>query len=285
METISGKYKYSVLKYSYSPFLEENINVGFIVYFQSENRIVFNYTDNLPRLSSLYPDVNINLLKAYFKEIQFLVKKLDKHLTLFDYNIEDDFNSFINENILSIDGSALEFKQAKTCFRNGLQCNEILRYLSNTFLFNKKIQNKHEINSLKNKFYHAVKTFVRENNNSNHPNFFTNYKIENEIGTEFNFDFAWQNGNLNLVKELDFNSSSRVITKKSYENFGLLFDLKDIATENHYKFDFLVSEPKDKNVFKEYEHSLELFNNFSFARIIEENKLNWYVDKVKENIS
>ena len=139
---------------------------------------------------------------------------------------------------------------------------------------------------LKDLFYDKVKNFVREDKFSKNPNFYKNYKIENEIGTEFNFDFAWQNGNLNLIKTLDLNvSKPNIISKRSYENFGLLFDLKETAKERNYNFDFLVSEPKEKTLHREYDHSIKLISNLPYANVIEENEFSKYVNKVKDHIS
>jgi hypothetical protein len=280
-----GQYKYSILRYRHSTFLGEVLNIGYIVYFEEEKKIFFHETNNLRRISTLYSDFSYNLIKYYIKDIHEVVNRINSNSkSLFDFNINDNFNVFLNENIFPIDGSSLIFSQEVLCQRHSLSQNNVFNYLSKFYVFNKKPIVKRE--KIKDLFYNNVKAFVREDKYFKNPNFYSNYKIENGTGTEFNFDFAWQNGNLNLVRTLDLNfSTPKAISRKSYENFGLLYDLKETASDKDYNFDFLVSEPKEKSLHREYNHSIKLISNLPYANVIEEREFEKYVEKVKDHIS
>lgn len=283
MENSSDKYKYSILKYRHSSFAGESLNVAYVVFFERENKIYFTPTNNLNRISNLYPDFSFSLIRNYIKDISSIMENINSKLTLFDFNINGNINSFLNKNVLPLDGSSLYFSEEVNCFRNDLDINTILNYLSKSFIFNKKTHSKSK--GIKDIFYDRVKGYIKEEGLHSKPNFFKNFKVENEIGTEFKFDFAWTNGCLNLIKELDLNlANANTISRKSYENFGLLYDLKSTAEDKDYKFDFLVSEPRKRDLFKEYEHSIKLISNLPYANVIEKGEFDKYISKVKNNI-
>ena len=169
-----GTYKYSILRYRHSAFLGESINLGYVVYFEKENKFFFNQTNNIPRISSLYPDFCYSLIKNYLKDIYEIVQRLNKKPNLFEYDIKGNLNLFLNENVFPFDGTSLIFSSEVMCRRHQLSLENVFSYLSDNYIFNKKMTIKKE--KLKDLFYDKVKNFVREDKFSKNPNFYKNYK-------------------------------------------------------------------------------------------------------------
>ena len=114
----------------------------------------------------------------------------------------------------------------------------------------------------------------------NNNKFYKNYKVINETGNEFNFDYAWQNGTLNLVKPISFDlKETKGIAKKAYENFGLFTDLKNEAEVNNLRYDLLIGKPESKDLFKEFDHALNLLDTLDKVDIVLEEDIEKYSKK------
>ena len=130
------------------------------------------------------------------------------------------------------------------------------------------------------KFYGYLSDLDFEKINVNNNKFYKNYKVINETGNEFNFDYAWQNGTLNLVKPISFDlKEPKGIAKKAYENFGLFTDLKNEAEVNNLRYDLLIGKPESKDLFKEFDHALNLLNTLDKVDIVLEEDIEKYSKK------
>ncbi len=50
-------YTYCLLKYKHSPFLDESVNIGVLIYFGDSQRFSFKYSKNLSRIKSIYNNI------------------------------------------------------------------------------------------------------------------------------------------------------------------------------------------------------------------------------------
>lgn len=280
-------YTYSLLKYKHSALLGESMNIGVFVYFDSDDSFHFIFNNRLTRLKSIYQNFPEKTIKNYLREINSRVtvvnKKIDKLLLL---EIENSFDSFLSNYFLPIDGSALQFDGAIKNFQYSKTNKEIITHLNSIYLFEPseiKIDKEYE---LAKDFYRKVRKHVNEAGQSNRPNFYKDYKVQNKTGVEFNFKFAWKNGSLNLVKPLNFDlSEPRYIANKAHLTYGLLIDLHDVAINNNLKYDLLLGIPTKKELFKEYDHSKKLLSQLDRIQLIEEDAIDVYAQELIETIS
>ena len=286
---IERKYSYSILKYRHSAVLGESLNIAVFVFFQHNKRFDFIYNKKLSRIRSVYPFFSEKIIKNYLNLINRRVHNLQN---VFDHFLElealDQFDSFISSHIFPQDESSLQFSEGKEAFQHNRSNEDVVLYLTETYLLEEEETKKSKDNLLGQRFYNNIKNSLGENLD---PQLFRkNYKIKNQTGVEFTFNYAWKNGNFNLVKPLNFDlKEPRFISEKAYRNYGLVVDLEEQVKKRNFNFDFLVGRPKDRNLFKEYEHSVKLLDSLSVLNIIEEDEIEKYssiaVSALKEKVN
>ena len=283
---INKKYTYSILKYQHSALLGESLNIGVLIYFPTEDKFVFKYSKNLSRVKAIYDVVSEKTIKHYLAQIENSIKELKTdEFSFFDKDKFEYFDLFIDKFILPRDGSVLQFSKSKQSFLNNNDVDFTISYLTNKFLLEKE---KHIAGGaivkepqLTKKFYSYISNLDFEQIHSNQDKFHKNYKVINETGNEFNFDYAWQNGTLNLIKPISFDlKEPKNIAKKAYENFGLFTDLKNEAETNNLRYDLLIGKPESKDLFKEFEHALNLLTTLDKVDIILEDEIESYSKRV-----
>ena len=279
---IEKKYIYSTLKYQHSALLGESLNIGVLIYFPFEDKIVFKYSKNLGRIKAIYDVISEKTIKHYLSQIESTVKNLADYKSSF-FNIDKDnfFDLFIEKNILPKDGSVLQFAESKQAFLNSRTIEETIAYLSNRFIF--EVQKSHSFNNslkepqLTKKFYGYLSDLDFEKINSTDERFHKDYIVVNETGNEFNFEYAWQNGTLNLVKAISFDlKEARGLADKAYKNFGLFTDLKNEAIANNLRYDLLIGKPVSKDLYREFDHAINLLSTLEKVDIIFEDEIENY---------
>ncbi len=273
-------YKYSVLQYKHSAVLGESLNIGVLIYFELDNSLFFTHSSRLARLRSVYENVSEKSIKHYLKLIKSNVSKLESNIdSFFISDIDNSFESFISNYILPRDGSALQFSKIRNNFQFDKSNKQIIDYLVSTYLFENTESRANKDCALGKKFYENIK---KELGGDLNPNLFQkNYKLKNNSGVEFSFKYAWQNKHRHLVKPLNFDLvDAKNISEKTHRNIGLFIDLEENARDKDLKFDFLVGKPTNRELYKEYEHSLYLLERFEYSIIIEENNIKDYSREV-----
>lgn len=275
-------YKYSVLKYTHSPFLGESINIGLLIYFSNNKSFSFFYSKNLSRLKLIYEDVPEKLIKEYLRNVEIKLHSFDTSYDLFFQQEISDLNIFLNKFILPKDGTLLTFSEAKDNEQFDFQNDLIENFLYKKHLIEdiRAANNLPKEPELAAKFYAPLKGLDFTKINSTKERFYKDYTITNETGNEFKFDYAWQNGTLNLIKPISFDlKESKSIADKAYKYLGQFIDLEDEAKNNKLRYDFIVGKPSSKNLFKEYDHALNLLEKVKYSKIILEDDLNSYSKK------
>ena len=272
------RYSYSILNYKHSVFLGESLNIGVLIYFINENRFHFEYSNRLSRIKSIYSNVSEKTIKHYLgqisKKVDILNKKSDP---FFEVEILESLDSFIGSELLPIDGSSLQFKESVVNFQNSKNNQEIIDYLSDSFLFELNDYTPNKDYLLTKKFYDGIKGRLNKLTSEQSSRLIKDYVIKNETGTEFKFSYAWQNGSLNLIKPINFDlTDANNIARKAYLNYGQFVDLSDEAERNNLRYDLLIGIPKKRDLFKEYEHSLSLLSKIKCTKIILEDEIDNY---------
>ncbi|RRJ89412.1 DUF3037 domain-containing protein [Paenimyroides tangerinum] len=286
-------YTYSILKYKHSALIGESINIGIILFFPLENKFVFKYSKNLTRIKAIYEVVSEKVIKLYLQQIEFNIKNINlRDYTLFthsDIENTEEFDLFIDNFILPRDSSVLQFSKSKESLYN-LDLDTTILNITNKFLLEKDknlnggIIQKEPI--LVKKFINGLSKFNSDILTNNQDKIYKNYKVVNEAGNEFNFEYGWKNSYLNLIKAISFDlRDSRHIAEKAYKNFGLFTDLKNEAENNNLKYDLLIGLPTSKDLFKDFDHALNLLSNLERVDLILENDISDYSLKAFEAIS
>jgi hypothetical protein len=263
----------SLLKYCPSYVLGEVVNIGILFILPNENKCVFYHPTKLSRITKFYPLADLNNLKKQLNSIYIKTNKIEFHNSP-DKLIEKYFGTreavnlffekplygkYVNVNILIEEYK----KQYFSVYEDDIEYKKHdEKYLKH--LFEEKIRNERiDINLIRKE-----------------------YLIESKRN-HIKFDFAWRNGNLNLVQPLGFDlKKEQSIVEKSFNWVGKISQLKSVILEKNIHIDFLVSEPQNIDFQDEYNKSIEnlLDIGSDFVDIISESDLNTYVKKIANSI-
>jgi len=278
-------YTYCLLKYKHSPFLDESVNIGVLIYFGNSQTFSFKYSKNLSRIKSIYNNVPEKTIKEYLRQIHSRLLKFqsnDKDIfPLNDLNLRD----FLNLNVLPIDAAVLQF----TSFRTEVQ--EIDNSIIEEIIFEqyfiediKNINNQSQEPKLISHLYSELKkSGFYEVVNKNRVQ--KDFNVKTDTGN-FNFDFAWKNGVWNLVKPVGFDlKTGDGIIQKARNNLGEFTDLES-EVKSQYKCAIIVGKPTDRKLYSNYTKALNILHKLpKTIKVLEENDLKEYSRQVVEAVS
>lgn len=278
-------YTYCLLKYKHSPFLDESVNVGVLIYFGNSQTFSFKYSKNLSRIKSIYNNVPEKTIKEYLRQIHSRLLKFqssDKDIfPLNDLNLRD----FLNLNVLPIDAAVLQF----TSFRTDVQ--EIDESIIEDIIFEqyfiediKNTNNQSQEPKLISHLYSELrKSGFYEVVNKNRVQ--KDFNVKTDTGN-FNFDFAWKNGVWNLVKPVGFDlKTGDGIIQKARNNLGEFTDLES-EVKSQYKCAIIVGKPTDRKLYSNYTKALNILHKLpKTITVLEENDLKEYSRQVVEAVS
>lgn len=281
-------YKYCILKYKHTPFLDESVNIGLLIFYSNIGKFSFIYSKNLSRIKYIYENVPERTIKEYLKQIDKRIKTFSLNDDVFHKLEIEDLQSFVSKYLLPLDGSVLQFTNCKSDdqldFDNDF-IEDIL--LKKYFIEDLKYQfNQPKEPELLSQFYKNLKGLDFKNINKEEKKFYVDYTVKNETGNEFKFDYGWQNGTLNLIKPISFDlKESKSIAEKAYKNLGQFIDLENEADKNNLRYDLIIGMPKLKSLYKEYDHALSLLEKIKHAKLIEEKEIDAYSQKAIKAIT
>lgn len=279
-------YTYCILKYKHSPFLDESINIGVLIYFGSSQRFSFKYSKNLSRVKSIYNNIPEKTIKEYIRQIQ---NRLQKYQSI-DENIfplnDANLKEFIHQNILPIDAGVLQFSNFKTDF---LEFEE--SFIEDVILeqfFIEDFKNSNNAPQEPKIISHLLKELNSAGFNevANKNRYQRDFNINTNTGS-FNFDFAWKNGVWNLVKPVGFDlKTAEGIIQKARNNLGEFTDLESEVDKKEYKCNIIVGKPSDRKLYKSYDNALNILHKLpATTKIIEEDELKKYSQEVVDAVS
>lgn len=266
-------YSYCLLKYKHTPVIDESLNLGVLCYVKNSHRFYFKSVKNLTRVKQAYHNVPEKTLKEMISIVSNKVEKLNRYGADM-FTLLDDFKEFIYDEFIGYDSTIIQFDRFETTTAYNLNEVELVNILCDNFI----VENYRE-NSFKAKEPLLIKKVfnkIEDLSDFKENYFFYDYlDIKNSLGTKIPFDFAWQNGTLNLVKAISFDlKEENSIIEKAYKNFGQFVDLNDYQ----YRFDALLAKPSQKKLFKTYDNVIELFNKYEYIKVVEEDEIDNYVE-------
>lgn len=267
MET---QFTYSLLKYRHSLSLGEVVNIGLLIWSSDTKQIYFRFPRQLKRLSSLYSENSITLIRRYLKAFSSKVNEIEHNqnsaVDLFQSSISLDL---VVRELLPITDNSIYFEEP----RSGITSNisQIVRYLENEFLkyyFDSNGQEKKDEAYIRKNIHRLINASPAKEKIKK------TVKLENKSVSEV-FDYSWQNGVVNYVNPLSFDlSDSSSIQNKSLKWFGSV----SFLNEKDRAFAFLTTRPDRRNLLKNYKDAVNiLLKTDANIRIIEEDHYADYV--------
>jgi hypothetical protein len=244
-------FQYTVLTFRPAPLQDERVTIGLFFLFPEDSRIEFLAPLHLQRLKSLYPDTNINLLRSYLHSFRSQVRKIEQR-NLFtegsperllekEFRLPDADGFFVSEwksgFYLTVESLLEKFQREHFSF-----CAEEADGRDSE---KRMAQRFHELL----KEDRARELFFLQNRGLANPQ------------ASIMFDFAWQNGTINLVKTLDFDlKAPELILEKSTRWFGLLTQLESEIELRSAKVDLILARPQstDPAILDAFDSAYEL---------------------------
>ncbi len=269
---------FNVLKYVHSAFLGEEVNVGILLFFPEQRQLVFKYSHSFRRLRLLYPTFSERQLREYLSAFYQRTAQANDQPE-FTGSVEQ-YTTFITQCLLAPDSSALQFGPLRQAVAHADDPAEVAQHYYELFFPEvAPVRRKHDDTFLKQQFRALLRDYD--------PRVLPLLEKDRVIKTtdvEIKFDFAWQNGALNLVKPLSFDLLDRAdINRKSVHCYGWLNLLADEARTRNYQFDLLVAQPADRRLFGEYDQALKILaESTAPKRVIVEKELEAYTEKAAQ---
>lgn len=136
-------FHYSILRYRHSCLLQEEVNVGLLFFFDEDKRVEFLYPKSLQRISSLYHNFSVTLIKNYLKTFERAANEVQKEFqSESEKLLSSELRNYINSRFLPDDASALFFTDLKR--GNYSSTQKTLQYYKEQFLSDYETQKKKE---------------------------------------------------------------------------------------------------------------------------------------------
>ncbi len=280
-------YTYCVLKYQHSPFLNESLNIGVLIYFHDSQNLVYTFSKGLSRVKSIYSNVPEKTIREYIKQIEKILIHFGKFKSeLIPLGGARNFSEFVSKNLIVHDSSCLQFDGFRT--QNKYDFTDIAISQAIT---RKVLINDFKTSSLQPQEPKIIKSLFLELNQSGFQNkanpkrYVKDFSIPTSTGN-FNFDFAWKNGVWNLIKPVGFDlKTADGIIGKARQNLGDFTDFYSEVGAKEYKTNVLVGRPKERSLFSSYEKALKILEKSPNTEVIEEENLKIYSEKILQAVS
>lgn len=273
---------YSILQYKHSPVLGEAINVGVLFYFPDEKRKLHFHITDATRIKPIYSDFDAR----YFNSILKLIRNNVEHYSDDIYAaklLNDNFKDFIHTYLLKNDDSSLQFSELFSVINVYSDIQKAVNEFINLLLpltLRKDVQIvKHNESFIIKKF--KARLFAK--NKDLEEKVTKNYVVKTEEFS-FKFEYAWQNGSLNLIHPLSFDLTDiQAIQRKTAEYCTYLTWLNNYTKINNGRIDLLLAKPQESNLLNAYNKSFKLLNSIDTNKqLIPFEQIDDYSDKAAD---
>jgi len=280
---LKNTFAYSILKYSHSKILGEELNVGILFVFPENGVIEFYSPTNLQRLVKSYPDIDVKLIASYLDSFNSSAKKIAHALPTYTL----DLNKLIYEQFIIQDSSALQFSKFNFALFDGdfeLTKEKYKQLFLGSYHIKKNVNlNQPKLND------HSISKVCKNIILSKRPDISEYLKtdiiiLENK-SVKLKTDFYWQNGTTNFVKGITFDlSKADEIIKKSLLIGNQLNYLSEKIVNSNGRVDLLLAKPSNENLTSTYLEAINILNNSSANISIISGDYSNYADKVINEI-
>lgn len=279
------QFQYALLQYRHLR-REEGLTVGVLVLFPRDKQVRFLFPHRLGRLRAAFAEAPEKLLHAWLKGFDWQARELNKKPEIFAaYDLEHQGDHFIAEYFLPPDSSALQFNSLKTSVLYHEDPSVISKNLATLYLGVYETDEDDQGQKDESWLAGQYRKFLREKNAE-----ILRQKVQENYTAhfqdrQFKFDFAWQNGTLNLVKTVSLDlRREESIQRKGVQYFGQFMLLDGYAKEKHARFDVLLAKPEPRRLFRAYEKAVEDIRRAGNVEIIEAERLPEYAERTVQEL-
>ncbi|MBV5280873.1 MAG: DUF3037 domain-containing protein [Paludibacter sp.] len=273
---------YSILQYKHSPILGEAINVGVLYYFPDEERKLYFYITDATRIKPIYKDFDARYFNSILKLIKNNVVKYSGDLYA-EKLLNDNLKDFVHFYLLKDDDTSLQFSDLNSVINIYSKPELAVEEYTKILL---PLSIKKESQTIKYNETYIIKKFKTRlfgHNEELADKVTKNYVVKTDE-LSFKFDFAWQNGSLNLVHPLSFDlQDTQSIQRKTAEYCSYLSWLNRYTKENNCRIDLLLAKPQESSLQNTYNKSIKLLQAVnSNKQVIPFEDIDSYTDKTAE---
>jgi hypothetical protein len=276
-------FRFTILQYVHSSFLDERINVGILFHFTDHDLFIFKYPEKFKRIKDLYGDFQEWQLKLNLKALDESVHNL---------NNEGQIITALRESpkdvaeILRTDETVLRFSETKTAVIESADPKAIANSYFNLYFS----EFKSDAKRVKHDEEYLLRSFKQKLifKNASAQNLLKRDTVIGNSKTSIKFDYEWHNGRANLIKPISFDlEDESSINHKAILLHGQLNFLSNELSNKQFHIDLLVSPPINgsKKLFSAYQNAVNILKETTTDKeIIEESRLENYVDHVAKKI-
>lgn len=273
-------YYYSLLRYHPSYVLGECINVGIFYWFEEERKAYFDYPTALHyRVKHFYPDANIEWLQWYLEKFKGIAKGIAKD-NLF---VPETAQGVINHYFGVKDATSLVFDAPLVGLYNDKE--KLLAQGRQTYFSVYHSKNEEEEKYNDDYLIDAFKKLVQK---TSAQRFLRNKYVVQYKKSAIEFEYAWQNGHINLVQPLSFDyKKGQSIRNKADHWVGRLVQIESLLEPSKMQIDFMVAPPQNKELMPLYHDAIDIIKentNTECLQFIKESELSQYVQQMEGQI-
>lgn len=269
---------YSILQYKHSPVLEEALNVGVLFYFPDETKKIQFFFTEPTRIKPIYKDFDSKYFHTVLKIVQTNIEKFSDDIYATSL-LNSSLKEFITLYLLKEDDTSLQFTNIHSAINVFSSTDKAIEAYIHLLL---PLSEKKDSEVLKHdeKFIiKKVKTRILSRRPELEAKLLKDVQIDTEIGS-LKFDFAWQNGSLNLVKPISFDLHEiHTFQSKTAEYCSYLNWLNSYTKQNNCRVDILLAEPQDRSFKDIYYKSVKLLESIdSNKQLVPFDEIDNYAD-------
>lgn len=279
---MTNSISYSLLKYTHSKLLGEELNVGILFVFPEQKQVEFIFPHSIARIKKAYPAVSIDLIKSYLSSFKKKAEKLGRNLDQYIFN----YNELITEQFLVTDGSSLQF----TSFNHALTIGDIEKtkaYYFNLYLsYYESPISQFDVRKTDKFIVTECKKLILKKRPDIEKLLHVDKFVISSDKVSFKPDLRWKNGTLNLIKGLSFDfKEEEDITDKALLVQNQLNYLSEEIKKNKARVDLLLSKPSNPKFYDAYNFALGILKKAKApSAVIEEDEVDGYANEVVANI-
>ena len=273
--------KYSLLKYVHSQILGEELNIGIVLYFQEQKKLVFRYPHRIVKFRSIYRTFSEPTIRTYLKSFEEKAQSIEKS------DLGDNLDKILNRYFLIKESSPLQFTESKSVIQ---YCDDWERVSDQYFRlyfpeeFPLVVSSELQLETYRHLSDRQVASAFKWMLQVKDKKIVRFLKPPVIIKTElayFRSDLVWQNHTINAVKGLSFDLGSEdLISDRALLFNAKLNYLSEEARLKNIRFDLLVAAPQVPGLQNAYENALHVLNDIKAPKeIITQDQLEKYADR------
>jgi len=273
---------YSILKYTHSKVLGEELNVAILFVFPELKKAEIVFPLSIQRIKKTYPDASLEDIRSYLVSFKKQVKLKSKYIDKYLYNLED----FVSDYLITIDASSLQFSKFNHSLYIGNDIEKVKLDFYNFYLSDYESKHSEIIRKTDKSIIDSCKKLILSKRPEITDKLHDDLYIVKTEKISFIPDLYWQNGTLNLIKgvSLDYKEEDAIVDRALLVQNQLNHLEKEI-TSKKLRVDLLVSKPQNPDYIDAYKYAVELLESTTANNeVVEEYEIEKYTDTVASTI-